>query len=355
MFYGSDDPSDAVRFRRISHWSPMVVKSTVIRLGTAAALLLLAAPLAADAQQAGKVYRIGYLNPNPAPSVSTRPFRTPAFTERLRDLGWIEGQNITLEYRFGERDEGKLRNAALELVRLSVDVIVAISSSSLQAARTATATIPIVAIDLETDPVASGLAKSIARPGKNVTGLFLDLPELNGKRLQLLREVVPGLTRVAVLWDPSLDPAPLKAAEAAARTVNVLLQPVSVRRPADFDQALRAATAQRAGAIMVIQSPMLDVHDRDIAGLAAQRRLPSIALFRRFTESGGLVSYGPDLNALFEQAAHYVDRILKGAKPGDLPIERPARFELVINMKTAKALGLTIPPSLLLRADQIIE
>jgi putative ABC transport system substrate-binding protein len=333
----------------------MVVKSTVTRLGAAAALLLLAAPFAADAQQAGKVYRIGYLNPNPAPSVSTAPFRTPAFTGRLRDFGWIEGQNIELQYRFGDRDEVKLRNGALELVRLSVDVIVAVSSASLKAARTATGSIPVVAIDLETDPVASGLANSIARPGKNVTGLFLDLPELNGKRLELLREVVPRLTRVAVLWDPSLDPAPLTAAEAAARTANMLLQPVAVRRPADFDQALRAATAQRAGAIMVIQSPMLDVHDRDIADLAAQRRLPSIALFRKFTESGGLMSYGPDLNALFAQAAHYVDRILKGTKPGDLPIERPARFELVINMKTAKALGLTIPPSLLLRADQIIE
>jgi putative ABC transport system substrate-binding protein len=287
--------------------------------------------------------------------VSAAPFRASGFIERLRDRGWIEGQNLKLEYRFGDRDEVKLRNFALELVRLGVDVIVVVSSSSLNAARTATSSIPVVAIDLETDPVASGLANSIARPGKNVTGLFLDLPELNGKRLELLREVVPGLTRVAVLWDPSLDLAPLKAAEAAARTVNVILQPLSVRRPADFDQALRAARAQRAGALMVIQSPMLDVHDRDIAGLAAERRLPSIALFRRFTESGGLMSYGPDLNALFEQAAHYVDRILKGAKPGDLPIERPARFELVINMKTARALGLTIPPSLLLRADQIIE
>jgi len=330
------------------------MKSTVNGLAIAAALLLLAA-LPAAAQQSGKMYRIGYLNPNPGPSVSTPPFRTPVFIKRLSDLGWIEGQNITLEYRFGERDEAKLRNGALELVRLRVDVIVAISSSSLRAARTATATIPIIAIDLETDPVASGLAQSISRPDKNVTGLFLDLPELNGKRLQLLREVVPGLTRVAVLWDPSLDPAPLKAAEVAGRTANILIQPAPVRRPADFNQALRGATAQRAGAIMVIQSPMLDMHDRDIADLAVQRRLPSIALFRRFTESGGLMSYGPDLNALFTQAADYVDRILKGAKPGSLPIERPARFELVINRNTAKTLSLTIPPSLLLRADEIID
>jgi putative ABC transport system substrate-binding protein len=315
----------------------------------------LGAPVAAEAQQPGKLYRIGYLNPNPAPSVSSPPFRTTAFADRLKDLGWVEGQNAKFEYRYGERDEVKLRSAAMELVRLGVDVIVAISSSSLKVARAATGSIPIVAIDLESDPVASGLANSISRPGRNVTGLFLDLPELNGKRLQLLRELAPGLTHVAVLWDPSQDPVPLKAAEDAARTMNLLIQPTPVRDPGDFRQALGTAAAQGSHAIMVIQSPMLDVHDRDIADLAIQHRLPSIALFRRFTESGGLMSYGPDLSALFGQAADYVDRILKGATPGALPIQRPARFELVINRKTAKALGLTIPPSLLARADQVIE
>ena len=329
--------------------------------GAALAIVLFAMSPASEAQparSAENAYRIGFLIPvSITASAPATPSirRIPAFTERMKELGWIEGRTIKMEWRFSDPDEGKLRNVALELARLPVDVIVAVSSPAVQAARTATGTIPIVAIDLETDPVAKGFVASLARPGKNITGLFLDLPELNGKRLELLRELVPRLSRVAVLWDPSLDPAPLKAAEAAARTASVVLHVASARRRADLDQALRAAMQQHAGAVMVIQSPMFDVYAKDVADLAVQHRLPSIAVFKLFAELGGLMSYGPDIEALFAQTANYVDRILKGAQAGDLPIERPARFDMVINMKTAKALGLTIPQSLLLRADRVID
>jgi putative tryptophan/tyrosine transport system substrate-binding protein len=328
--------------------------------GAALAIVLLAVSPTCEAQparSAENVHRIGFLIPiSVTASAPATPSirRHPAFTERMKELGWIEGRTFKMELRFSDPDEGALRNVALELARLPVDVIVAVSSPAVQAARRATGTIPIVAIDLETDPVAKGFVASLARPGKNITGLFLDLPELNGKRLELLRELVPRLSRIAVLWDPSLDPAPLKAAEAAARTTSVVLHVASARRRADLDQALRAAQ-QYAGALMVIQSPMFDVYAKDIADLAVRYRLPSIAVFKRFAESGGLMSYGPDLEALFAQAANYVDRILKGAQAGDLPVERPARFDMVINMKTAKALGVTIPQSLLLRADRVIE
>jgi putative ABC transport system substrate-binding protein len=260
-----------------------------------------------------------------------------------------------MESRFTERDEQKLRSAAADLVRLPVDVIVAVSSPAVNAASAATVTIPIIAIDLETDPVAKGFAASLARPSKNITGLFLDLPELNGKRLQLLKEFVPTLSRVAVLWDPSLDPTPLKAAELAARTVSVDLQVASAGRREDFAPALGEATRQHAGALLVVQSPAFDLYAKDIADLALKYRLPSIGLFNEFAKSGGLASYGPDLRALFAQSANYVDRILKGAHVGSLPIERPVRFELVVNVKTANVLGLTIPQSILAGADEIIQ
>jgi len=236
-----------------------------------------------------------------------------------------------------------------------VDVIVAVSSTALNAASEATATIPIIAIDLETDPVAKGFATSLARPSKNITGVFLYLPELSGKRLQLLKELIPKLNRVAVLWDPGLDPTPLKSAQGAARTVGVDLQIATASRREDFAQAFRKATRQHAGALLVIRSPAFDVYAKDIAGLALKYRLPPIGVFNGFARSGGLMSYGPDLRALFAQGANYVDRILMGAQAGNLPIERPVRFELVVNAKTGKALGLTIPQPLLVRADEIIQ
>jgi putative ABC transport system substrate-binding protein len=219
----------------------------------------------------------------------------------MTELGWTEGQTFTMESRFTERDDQKLRSAAADLVRLPVDVIVAVSSPAVNAASAATVTIPIIAIDLETDPVAKCFAASLARPSKNITGLFLDLPELNGKRLQLLKELVPTLSRVAVLWDPSLDPTPLKAAELAARTVSVDLQVASAGRREEFAQALGEATRQHAGALLVVQSPAFDLYAKDIADLALKYRLPSIGLFNEFAKSGGLASYGPDLRALFAE------------------------------------------------------
>ncbi len=330
------------------------------RIGLAVVLTInLTLPLLdAEAQIANKVWRIGFLIPVSLPdAASGTPSmrRLPVFTERMKELGWLEGQTFTVESRFTERDERKLRSAALELARLPVDVIVAVSSPAVNAASAATATIPIIAIDLETDPVAKGFASSLARPSKNITGLFLDLPELNGKRLQLLKELIPKLNRVAVLWDPGLDPTPLKAAEAAARTVRVDLQVATASRREDFAAALSEATRQHTGALLVVQSPAFDVYAKDIAALALKYRLPSIGVFNGFARSNGLMSYGPDLRALFAQSADYVDRILKGAQAGNLPIERPVRFELVVNAKTAKALGLTIPQSILVRADEIIR
>jgi len=319
---------------------------------------VLAAPLAARAQFARKVWRIGFLIPVALPDAATGTpaiRRLPVFTQRMKELGWAEGQNFTVESRFTEGDEQKLRNAGLDLARLPVDVIVAVSSQAVNAASAATARIPIIAIDLETDPVAKGFATSLARPSKNITGLFLDLPELNGKRLQLLKEFIPKLNRVAVLWDPGLDPTPLKAAEAAARTVGVDLRVAAASRRDDFAQALSEATRQHTEALLVVQSPAFDAYAKEIAVLALKHRLPSIGVFNGFAKSSGLMSYGPDLRALFAQGANYVDRILKGAQVGNLPIERPVRFELVVNVKTAKALGLTVPQSILVRADEIIQ
>jgi ABC-type uncharacterized transport system substrate-binding protein len=319
---------------------------------------ILAVPFAARAQLARKVWRIGFLIPVSVPDAATGTpsiRRLPVFTQQMKELGWAEGQNFTVESHFTERDEQKLWNAALDLARLPVDVIVAVSSPAVNAASAATATIPIIAIDLETDPVAKGFATSLARPSKNITGLFLDLPELNGKRLQLLKEFIPKLNRVAVLWDPGLDPTPLKAAEAAARTVGVELRVATASRRDDFAEALSEAARQHTGALLVVQSPAFDVYAKEIAVLALKYRLPSIGVFNGFAKSSGLMSYGPDLRALFAQSANYVDRILKGAQAGNLPIERPVRFELVVNAKTAKALGLTIPQSVLVRADEVIQ
>ena len=330
------------------------------RIGLVVVLALnLTLPLiGAEAQLARKVWRIGFLIPVSLPdAASSTPSmrRLPVFTQRMTELGWAEGQSFTIESRFTQRDEQKLRSAAVDLARLPVDVIVAVSSPAVNAASAATLTIPIIAIDLETDPVTQGFAASLARPSKNITGLFLDLPELHGKRLQLLKEFIPKLNRVAVLWDPGLDPTPLKAAEAAARALGVDLQVATARRREEFAQAFGEATRQHAGALLVVQSPAFDVYAKDIATLALRYRLPSIGLFNGFAKSGGLVSYGPDLRALFAQSANYVDRILKGAQAGSLPIERPVRFELVVNVKTANVLGLAIPQSILVRADEIIQ
>jgi putative ABC transport system substrate-binding protein len=316
---------------------------------------LLAAPRAAEAQQAAKIARIGYL----APNLAADPHLSEAFRQELRDLGYIEGRNVVIEYRDAEGKYERLPALAAELVALKVDVILAPNTVTALAAKQATKTIPIVFAGT-TDPVASGLVTSLARPGGNVTGWSNLNSELVGKCLELLKQAVPGVSRVAVLWQPGAvdehtEKDRLKRAEVAARALGMRLQFVQARGPADFDRVFSEMTRARAGALTVLGSTLFIIERRRLADLAAKNRLPAVYPWREFVDAGGLTSYGPDRADVFRRAATYVDKILKGAKPRDLPVEQPTKFELVINLKTVKALGLTIPPSLLLRADQVIE
>jgi putative ABC transport system substrate-binding protein len=321
-------------------------------------VVLLAAPLAAGAQEykAGKVPRVGYLSPyfGSDPEIQRS---LDVFREALRELGYVEGQSVAIEYRFAEGKAERLPDLAKELVRLKVDVIVTVGGvPSAQAAQRATKAIPIVASGAA-DPVAAGLVASLARPGGNITGPTIISHELVGKELELLREVVPKVSRVAVLWNPTNpgNVTQLRGAEAAARTLGMRLQPVEARGPGEIDRAFAAMARERAGALLVLLDAMfLDQRER-IAGLAAKNRLPAVYGLRRHVEAGGLMAYGANLFDLIRHPAIYVDKILRGAKPADLPIEQPTKFELVINLKTAKALGLTIPPSLLGRADEVIQ
>jgi putative ABC transport system substrate-binding protein len=273
----------------------------------------------------------------------------------LRELGYVEGGSIVIEYRFAEGKLERLSDLAAELVRLKVDVLVAAGGTpAASAAKRATTMIPIVMTNIG-DPVAVGLVASLARPGWNVTGLSLLGPDTAGKRLELLKEVVPALSRVAVLWNPA-NPSHalhLKETLAAARALGVQVQSLEARGPEDFETAFKAARG--AGGILALGDPVYRLHRAAIIDLARRNRLPAIYEFRQYVAAGGLMSYGASLNDLYRRAAYYVDRILKGAKPADLPVEQPTKFELVVNMKTAKALGLTIPHSVLIRADQVIQ
>ena len=317
------------------------------------ALGILAAPLAANAQQPAKVPRIGYLATS---SPSTGDYYAKAFRQGLRELGYVEGQNIVIEYRWALGRYEQLPALATELARLKVDVIFANGASPSLAARRATETIPIV-FATSGDPVEVGLVPSLARPGGNLTGLGGSEAEVIQKRLELLTEVVPGVTRVAVLWNPAgpVGPPAVKKIEVAAQALRVQLQPVGVRDPTELDSAFSAMTRGRAGALMVIQDAMFFVHQTRLLALVAKSRLPASYGRIQDVEAGGLMSYAPSYPDMFRRAASYVDKILKGAKPADLPVEQPTRFELVINLKTAKALGLTIPQSVLMRADQVIQ
>jgi putative tryptophan/tyrosine transport system substrate-binding protein len=314
---------------------------------------LLAAPLALEAQPAGKVYRVGVLWFT-FPSVSAPFFE--AFRGGLRELGYVEGQNIAFEQRWAEKTPHRYPELAAELVRLKVDVIVAGNLESARVARDASGTIPIV-LTVGGDPLRAGLVPSLARPGGNITGLSELGPDLAPKLLQLLKEAVPRLAKVAILWDPSNpSQSPTRhESESAARMLGSAIMSLEVAVPGDFDLAFSAVTRERPDALIVYTTPITYSHRMQIIDFAARRGLPAMYSAREFVDAGGLMSYGPNLQALFRRAATYVDRIVKGAKPGDLPIEQPTKFELVINLKTAKALGLTIPPSLLLRADQVIE
>ena len=317
------------------------------------ALGTLLAPLAADAQQAGKVARIGYVGVSSASAV---PHADEAFRHGLRDLGYVEGQNIAIEYRWAEGQLDRLPDLAAELVRLKVDVIVASSTPTALAAKNATRTIPIVFVTAG-DPVGSGLVAGIARPGGNITGLSLLAPEIVAKQLQLLKEAVPQASRVAVLSNPANPYTALmvKETEAAARSLGMWVQLLGVRGADAFDSAFSAVTKGRASALFVLFDPFLFAHRTRIAEFANKNRLPAMYPHREYAETGGLMAYGADIRDNFRRAATYVHKILTGTKPADLPVEQPTKFELVINLKTAKALGLTIPQSVLIRADEVIQ
>ncbi|MGH7331439.1 MAG: ABC transporter substrate-binding protein [Candidatus Rokuibacteriota bacterium] len=313
---------------------------------------ILAAPPTAEAQRAGTVYRVGLLG---SATASTAPHLLQAFRQGLRDLGWVEDRNIVIEYRWAEGKLDQLTDLAADLVRLRVDVIVSEGTSGPHAAKHVTRTIPIVMVATG-DPVASGLVASLARPSGNVTGLSIMAPELGGKWLELLKETVPGLSRVGVLWNSySLYPwLVVRETERVAPALGVQLESLELRVPEDLDQAFEAALLRQVDALMTVEDFLTVTHRARIVDFAAKSRLPAVYGSREFVEAGGLMMYGADLRALFRRAATYVDQILKGAKPADLPIERPTKFELIINLKTARALGLTISPSLLLLADQVI-
>ena len=313
------------------------------------ALGILSAPLASDAQQPTKVPRIGVLW-----SGSDDPV-LEAFRQGLRDLGYVEGQNIVIEYRYARGKDDLLPDLAAELVRLKVDVILTWGMVAARVAKQATATIPIVNGSMG-DPVGAGLVASLARPGGNLTGLTSISRELSGKRLQLIKEVVPGLSRVAVLSTTNVTAMlGLRETEVAARSLGMSLQVLNVRGPNDFDSAFSEMTRERAGALIVLADLLFFDHLKRLVDLAKKHRLPAMHWAKEYVDAGGLMSYASSFSDQFRRAAYFVDRILKGAKPGDLPIEQPTKFELVVNMRTAKALGLTIPQSVLIRADEVIQ
>jgi putative tryptophan/tyrosine transport system substrate-binding protein len=315
-------------------------------------LSLLTAPLAVDAQQPTKMHRIGLLHGGSPP-----PQMLEGFRQGLRDLGYVEGQNLVIELRAAEGSAERLRDGAAELVQLQVDVLVGVGTAAIRAAQHATHTIPIVMAGTA-DPVGQGLVASLARPGGNITGLSLLMAELPGKGLELLKETVPQSVRVAVLANPA-DPtyeARMHNLRMAAQALGLHLHVLEVRRADELDIAFAAMTRERADALFVLADVALmnPLHGR-IAVLAAQSRLPAMYGARAYVEAGGLMAYGPSLPDLWRRAASYVDKLLKGAKPAELPVEQPTKFELIINLKTAKALGMTIPPSLLLLADEVIR
>jgi putative tryptophan/tyrosine transport system substrate-binding protein len=317
---------------------------------------LVIAPPAALAQPAGKVHRIGYLTVGSASTTYTRPLE--AFRQGLRELGWEEGRNLLIEYRFAEGRADRLPALAEELVRLKVDLIVASPTPSALAAKHATRTIPIVGMSL-TEPVAVGLVPSLARPGGNVTGLTYGVDtEIFGKQLQLLMEVVPDVRRVAVLANPGGSPAQpliMGSIKSAARSLGLTLQILEVRESGEFDAAFARMVRERAGALLLSGDAMFFVHRDRLAELALKSRLPSMSTQWQWVEAGGLLSYAPSFPDLWRRAATYVDRILRGARPADLPIEQPTKFELGVNLKTAKTLELTIPQRILARADEVIQ
>jgi putative tryptophan/tyrosine transport system substrate-binding protein len=326
------------------------VKFARVVLTVAFVLGILAGPLAAAAQPAGKVARLGVLlfsTPAADPNL-------PAFLRGLRDLGYVEGRNLALEYRYAEGQPERASELALQIASLKPDVFVVLGGDMVPFVKNATATIPVVMLTSQ-DPVEAGVVASYARPGGNVTGVAFISSETAGKRLQFLKEAVPSLTRVAVLWTPDHPDGEYRSTEATARRLGIQIQSLEVRRPGDFDAAFQAATRERAEALVVASSRFMNANRPRVEEFASRQRIPLVTGWGPWARAGSLLSYGPDLDVLARRAAAHVDKILKGAKPADLPVEQPTKFELVVNLKTAKTLGLTIPHSVLLRADQVVE
>jgi putative ABC transport system substrate-binding protein len=316
------------------------------------AVSILGSILLAEAQPAKKIPLVGFLVPGSHSSYSAR---IEAFQQSLRDLGYVEGKNINIEYRYAEGKFDRVPDLAAEMVRLKVDVIVTGDTPAIQAVKKTTSTIPIVMGNVA-DAVAAGLVDSLARPGGNITGLTTLAPELDGKRLELVKEMLPKSPRVAFFWDPGITAMKIRFNEvqAAARALGITLQSLEVRNPKDLESAFEAATRERPGALMMPNTIVL-TYGKQIVEFAAKNRLPLIYDTSEFIEDGGLMSYGPSFPDLWRRAAVYVDKILKGAKPTDLPVEQPMRFDLVINLKTAKQIGLTVPPNVLVRANRVIK
>ena len=335
--------------RVLSHMTPsrLTVLLTVL-------FSLLAAGLVAEAQQLGKVYRLGYLSSN-----SPETFRAGVFKQALRETGWVEGKNIVIDYRSADGKLDRLPTLAAELVGLKVDVIVAVPTVSALAAQRATSKIPVVFTHVS-DPVGSGLVTSLARPGSNITGFTHLNTSLNPKRLEILKEAVPQATRLAALWHPGglgerTERVMLTDIEVAARGLGLSLQLLEARRSQDLEKVFAAAAKDRAAALIVLPGPLFLTEHRRVVELAARIRQPAIYFAREFAEAGGLMAYGADMADILRGAASYVDRILKGTEPANLPIVQGSKFELVINLKAANAVGLTIPASLLARADEILQ
>jgi putative ABC transport system substrate-binding protein len=314
---------------------------------------ILAVPVAAEAQQSGRVYRIGVLVLAP---LGARPQQWESFRKGLREHGYVEGQNVLVEFRSADGRPERLADLAAELVQANMDVIVGSGTPPVQALQKATRTIPIVMANVG-DPVGAGIVTSLARPGGNVTGLSLLATELSAKRVEILKASLPGLARVGILWNPGNASVHLKVKEtaSAARQLGLQLHSLEVRVPGDLETQIKAAASARADALVTADDQFLSSQRVLLVGLAMQHRLPVVSEFREFVEAGALCSYGPSLNDLARRAATYVDRIIKGARPANLPVEEPTKFEFVINLKTARTLGLTIPHSIVIRADEIID
>jgi ABC-type uncharacterized transport system substrate-binding protein len=327
------------------------MKKQLLALSFGAMLFALCTP--AQAQQSTKIPRIGILSPV---SGSVFPARVEAFRQRLRQLGYVEGKNILIEYRYAEGKSERLPDLAAELVRLKVDIIVTIGPGPTLAAKKASGTIPIVFAGAS-DPVGTGIVSSLARPGGNITGLSLMAPDLDGKRLELLKEAFPKVARVAFLWNPSgaRGNLPLTDMEAAAKALGLKLLSLEVRSLDDFESAFARAKKDGAQALITTTGALINTQQRRVLDFAAKNRLPAIYHYSEFVEAGGLMSYGPDNTDIWRRAADFVDKILKGAKPADLPVQQATKFEFFVNLKAAKQAGLTIPPNVLARADKVIR